>query len=108
VVERARQVLRRGGLDETLREGRTGSALFERLDLGGDAIEVLSDSPLELRCKCSRDKAVGAILAMGLEEMRSLFAEVGEARVTCEFCGTHYHVPGPELLALIRDHDDGT
>jgi redox-regulated HSP33 family molecular chaperone len=45
---------------------------------------------------------------MGLEEMRSLFAEVGEARVTCEFCGTHYHVPGPEMLALIRDHDDGT
>ena len=108
IVERARQVLRRGGLDETLRAGKTGSALFECLDLGSDAVEVLSDAPLELRCKCSREKAVGAILAMGLEEMRSLFAEIGEARITCEFCGTHYHVPGPELLALIRDHDDGT
>jgi molecular chaperone Hsp33 len=107
-VERARQVLRRGGLDEMLRTGRTGSALFEGLDLGNHAIDVLADSPLELRCKCSQEKAVGAVLAMGLEEMRSLFAEVGEARITCEFCGTHYHVAGPELLALIRDHDDGT
>ncbi len=107
-VERARQVLRSGGLEDTLRAGRTGSALFERLELGDQAVELLSDSPLELRCKCSRDKAVGAILAMGLEEMRSLFAEIGEAKITCEFCGTHYHVPGPELLKLIRDHDDGT
>ncbi len=105
-VERARKALRSGALDAALREGRTGSALFDQLDLGDGPLELLSDQPLEFRCRCSREKAVQAVLAMGLEEMRSLFAEVGEAKIACEFCGARYHVPGPELLALIRQVDE--
>ncbi|HUB06593.1 MAG TPA: Hsp33 family molecular chaperone HslO [Myxococcales bacterium] len=105
-VERARRALRSGALDAALREGRTGSALFEALDLGDGPLELLSDLPLELRCRCSREKAVGAVLAMGLEEMRSLLADVGEAKMSCEFCGARYHVSGPELRALIQQVDE--
>ncbi|MHB8416998.1 MAG: Hsp33 family molecular chaperone HslO [Myxococcales bacterium] len=105
-VERARGAMRAGALDASLREGHTGSALFEALDLGEGPFTLLEDKPLELRCRCSREKAVAAVLAMGLEEMRALFAEVGEAKIACEFCGARYHVPGPELLGLIRQVDE--
>ena len=107
-VDEARAILRSGGLDKALRDGRSGGGLFESLGLGGSALELLADLPLEFRCRCSRERAIRAVLAMGLEEMRSLFAEIGEASLTCEFCGARYHVPGPELLELIRAADQGS
>ncbi|MHB1844357.1 MAG: Hsp33 family molecular chaperone HslO [Deltaproteobacteria bacterium] len=105
-VARARELLQAGALDAGLRAGEPASALFGRLEVGGDRLEILSDTPFEFRCSCSRDRAVRAVLAMGLEEMRSLFAEVGEAKIACQFCGAKYHVAGPELLELIRAATD--
>ncbi len=105
-VARARELLRGGALERGLAAGETATALFERLGFEGDGVEILADVPVEFRCSCSRDRAVRAILAMGLEEMRSLFAEVGEAKLACQFCGAKYHVAGPELLELIRAATD--
>lgn len=105
-VERARAALRAGTLEQGLREGLSASALFDRLALGGATPDLLADLPLEFRCSCSHDRAVRAVLAMGLEELRSLFAEVGEAKLACEFCGAKYELGGPELLALIRAATD--
>ena len=61
---------------------------------------------MAFKCACSHERVVRAVLTMGLAEMRSLLAEQGEARATCEFCGKKYLLPGPELAALIRKADE--
>jgi molecular chaperone Hsp33 len=104
-VARAQAALSAGALERGLRENLSAAAIAGSLGLGGGEVELLADYPVEFRCTCSPDRAVRAVLAMGLEEMRSLFAEQGEALASCEFCGRKYRLGGDELLALIRDAD---
>jgi molecular chaperone Hsp33 len=101
-VARAQAALDGGALERGLRENLSATALIGSLDLGEGEIEVLADYPVAFSCRCSHDRVVRAVLTLGLEEMRSLFAEQGEARATCEFCGKRYLLAGPELLALIK------
>ena len=65
-------------------------------------IEVLADYPVEFKCRCTIDSVRRAVMTLGLEEVRSLFAEQGEARATCELCGKKYLLAALELLALIK------
>ena len=109
-IARAQAALDGGALERGLRENLSATALIEALGLGSPSdpapVEVLADYPVEFRCHCSLDRVRRAVLTMGLEEVRSLFAEQGEARATCEFCGKKYLLPGPELLALIKEATD--
>jgi molecular chaperone Hsp33 len=105
VVGRMRTALREGAPYQALAEQLPAAALLERLAGGEGELEIVADTPVTFRCRCSRDRALRAVLAMGLEEMRSLFAEIGEARIACHFCGAKYLVAGPELLDLIRNAD---
>ncbi len=112
-IARAQAALDAGALDRGLRENLSATALVAGLELGppGSApleIEVLADYPVEFRCRCSLDSVRRAVLTLGLEEVRSLFAEQGEARATCELCGKKYLLAGPELLALIKEASAAT
>ena len=42
------------------------------------------------RCSCSRDRVVGMLRLLGLDEVRSVIAERGEVEVHCEFCNCRY------------------
>ena len=105
-VERAQDALRNGALERGLRDHLSATALIESLGLGAGEIELLADYPVSWWCSCSHERVVNAVRTMGLEEMRSLFAEQGEARATCEFCGKKYILSGEELLRLIRSTDE--
>jgi molecular chaperone Hsp33 len=104
-VDRIRTALREGALARALADQLPAVALLERLAGGDGELEIVADYPVAFRCRCSRERALRAVLAMGLEEMRSLFAEIGEARIACHFCGAKYLIAGPELLDLIRNAD---
>ncbi len=52
-------------------------------------------------CRCSRDKVVSTLRALGPQQMSGLVEE-GVARVTCEFCNTEYRFDDQELAALHR------
>lgn len=103
-VVRARAAFEAGHFEQGVKDHLSAAALIERLGLGGE-IELLADYPLAFRCSCTYERVLKAVVAMGLEEMRSLFAEQGEARATCDFCGKKYVVAGPEFLELIRQTD---
>jgi molecular chaperone Hsp33 len=107
-VAQAQAALDEGALERGLRENLPLTALIEALRMGPGEIEILADYPVEFRCRCSLDSVRRAVLTLGLEEVRSLFAEQGEARATCELCGKKYLLAGPELLALIKQADAAT
>jgi molecular chaperone Hsp33 len=69
------------------------TSLLGRLDL-----HVLGHDPLVYRCRCSLDRAIGAVRTLSPEEL----AEVAEGRVeevVCDFCGHQYLVGAAELEA---------
>jgi len=107
-IARAQAALDAGALERGLRENLSATGLTDLLDLGPGENEVLADYPVEFRCRCSLDSVRRAVLTLGLEEVRSLFAEQGEARATCELCGKKFLLAGPELLALIQEANAAT
>jgi molecular chaperone Hsp33 len=53
-------------------------------------VRVFDPTPLAFRCSCSRDRVVGMLRMLGLDEVRSILAEKPEIEVTCEFCRKRY------------------
>lgn len=78
-----------------------GAAALLRSLFPEDNLEVMSRFPIELTCSCSRDRVLNALIAMGREELQSLLEEEGKAEATCQFCSTHYVIPGEEIRALL-------
>jgi molecular chaperone Hsp33 len=48
-------------------------------------------------CPCDRDRARGALLALGEEELRDALEKGEELEVICDFCRTRYAFPPAEL-----------
>ncbi len=100
VLEQVRTRLRNGALAEALATDRSLNAVAHALGVSDD-LEPLSDYPLTLACNCTYDRALLAVMTMGLEEMRSLQSDPGHAELTCHFCGKTYRVEKQELQRLI-------
>ena len=94
-------------VDRALREANgSGPALLRALFPGAE-LDVLAKRPLDFRCGCSRERVHRALLALGRTELEDLLATEGQAEATCEFCTTHYVIPGDELRTLIAGASPG-
>lgn len=89
----------RGALQAHAAEG--AAAVLKALLPGRTDLEVMSRYPLRFSCTCSRDRVKTALLAMGREELTDLLEKDGKAEVTCQFCTTHYVIPGDEIRELL-------
>jgi len=101
-LERAREALRAGALDRALSAERSVSAITAALGIADAELDLLADYPLSLRCNCTRDRALLAVMTMGVAEIQSLEQERGEAELICHFCGRAYRVGREELHELIQ------
>jgi molecular chaperone Hsp33 len=104
-LARVKKELAEGVLDAALTKERSVKAITGAMGIASDQLDLLSDYPLSWRCECTRDRALLAVLTMGVEEMQSLEREKGEAELTCHFCGKSYRVGREELQGLIRSAD---
>lgn len=69
--------------------------LFHEEDL-----RLFEPRPVYFRCSCSRDRVVGMLRMLGLDEVRSVIAERGEVEVHCEFCNRRYAFDAVDSEAL--------
>ena len=60
---------------------------------------------VEWRCRCSRERARGTLIALGREDLERLL-EQGDTRVECRFCGKVYGFSGEEILTLLKELED--
>lgn len=58
--------------------------------LGGLALEDVKHSTPHWQCRCSRDRVVQTLIALGEQELRQMIAEQDETQVRCEFCTDEY------------------
>jgi molecular chaperone Hsp33 len=52
-------------------------------------------------CRCTRERVVRALIALGPEELRGMIADAQGAQVRCEFCATDYALSHDELVELL-------
>jgi molecular chaperone Hsp33 len=92
-----------------LADGALGEALALRLPAAetvrrvvGPELQVLGELEVSYTCACSRERAVNAVSALGLEGIRSVLEQERELVIDCEFCRKRYVIPEEELRSMAR------
>jgi molecular chaperone Hsp33 len=76
-------------------------AILRRL-FAEDDVRLFESSPVFFRCRCSRERVIGMLRALGADEIRSIVEERGEIEVHCDFCNRGYvfdPIDAEQLLA---------
>lgn len=55
-----------------------------------DDVRLFESTPVFFRCRCSKERVVGMLRALGADEVRSVLAERGNVEVRCDFCNRAY------------------
>ena len=82
-----------------LRQGLSPAAIAERL-LEEFPYQTLESTALSFACTCSQQQTLHLLKTMGTDELDHLIKELGEARVTCEYCKETYTVDKATLQEL--------
>jgi molecular chaperone Hsp33 len=75
--------------------------------LAGVPTIALEGHAVRFRCRCSRERALAAILAMGRDELMDVLAKERRADLVCEFCATRYVAEEEELRRLLAGSANG-
>ncbi|MCW5889559.1 MAG: Hsp33 family molecular chaperone HslO [bacterium] len=67
----------------------------------GETVPTLERLPVRFRCRCNRERVVGAMAALGPQGLAELVAEAPAAEVVCDFCATRYTFGRDDLGALL-------
>lgn len=65
-----------------------------------DDVRLFEPAPVFFRCRCSRERVVGMLRALGPEEVRSVLAEQGHVEVRCDFCNRAYRFDSVDVEQL--------
>ncbi len=85
---------------DLVRAGLGPTAIIARL-LGNERVPSLDERPVRFRCRCSTERVLAAIVAMGRSELEAILARERYAEALCEFCRTRYVVPEDVLRAVL-------
>lgn len=86
---------------EMIRQGSGAQDLLETV-LGDLPLNVLETHPIEFRCKCSYDRAVNLVTALGREEVEDMLVKDKGAELTCHFCNAVYLLDEAALLGILE------
>lgn len=91
-------LLKEQGLEGTV------EALMDGLDYDPTDLSVLGFRqgyiPAQFRCRCTRDRAIAALVYFSPQEREDMIEQDGGAEVLCHWCGDKYHITPDEIRAL--------
>jgi len=99
VDELTRRIERIPSVTDQIRAGKSPEDLLAAL-FEGIPYDILGTLDLAYLCSCSRQEVERALVALGREEILSLWRDKGETDVTCEFCRKTYHFGRGDLQRL--------
>lgn len=65
-----------------------------------DDVRLFAGSPVRFECRCSRERVLGVLRALGEEEVQTVLHEQGKVTVTCEFCQRPYEFDAIDVAQL--------
>jgi len=89
---------------DTLQPGElrtlTDKQILQRV-FSEDDIRMFESAPVFFRCRCSRERVIGMLRALGPGELRSILAERGNVEVRCDFCNRAYQFDAVDVEHLL-------
>lgn len=86
---------------EMIRGGADAEEML-RLVLGDVPFDLLERRLVEFRCKCSYERAVRIVTALGEEEVRDMLEKDKGAELTCHFCNSVYYLDERALQEILE------
>lgn len=68
-----------------------------------DDVRLFESAPVFFKCRCSRERVVGMLKALGAEEVRSVLTEQGHVEVRCDFCNRAYRFDSVDVEQLFAN-----
>jgi molecular chaperone Hsp33 len=91
------------GFTPLLQAQKTLPEILEQV-LGGMDLHIFPESqPLRFHCRCSYDRALGALKLFSIPELEDMIEKDHGAEAVCEFCGNVYRAGVDELNQLIGE-----
>lgn len=91
-------------LGESLLAGESSLEVLQKL-LGNTGIKILSQSPLQARCRCSRGLIEGTLRGIDKNELREMIEKDRGAEVLCTFCLKKYVFTAEELESFLASQN---
>lgn len=88
-------------ITETIRGGADAVEML-RLTLGDFHFDTLETRPIEFRCKCSYERVVKIVTALGREEVEDMLEKDKGAELTCHFCNAVYYLDENALREILE------
>ena len=57
---------------------------------------------IEFKCKCSRERSLGAMRMLDKKELEDILKKEGKAELVCEFCKSKYSISYEEIKNMLR------
>lgn len=73
-----------------------------------NALFLIDDLEIELRCDCSKEKFADGIASIGKNEIQKIIEEDGKANTRCHFCNKEYNFTKEELEEILKDAEDNS
>lgn len=86
---------------EAIRGGADAAEML-RLALKGIPFDALESRPVEFRCKCSYERVVRIVTALGREEVEDMLEKDKGAELTCHFCNSVYYLDEDALRGILE------
>ncbi len=87
-------------ITEMVRAGAAPEDLL-RQALGDLDWRPLAERALQFVCTCSLERTERLLMALGVDEMRTILAEQGQAELICHYCNAVYRLSAADLQRLI-------
>lgn len=87
-------------LGDSLQSGENIFSTVEEL-FGNNKIEILSNTPLVHKCRCSHQTLFNILKTFNKEEIKDMIEKDGGAIITCTFCTKEYNFTEDELRTLL-------
>jgi molecular chaperone Hsp33 len=73
-----------------------------RLAIGALPFNALETRRVEFRCKCSYERVVRIVTALGREEVEDMLEKDKGAELTCHFCNSVYYLDEDALRGILE------
>ncbi len=87
---------------QLLNEGMTGPEIAE-MALNQFEVLMTEEKTVAYQCDCSRDRIRNALASVGVNELKAMLKEDGQAELHCHFCNTYYQFDEKDLEELIDE-----
>ena len=89
-------------VSKMIEKGYTPEQILDAV-LGEGNVQILSSMPVQFQCQCSKERFGAAIIGLGVQEIKEMIEEDGQAEAQCHFCLEKYNFNKEELQGFINE-----